>query len=99
MTKKRYTGYKFKKTGEKIYDGDILLIRCWRKEGKYSFDKTSESKTQLSEYETEEPRGDMVLHCGWNAGGEPLPNLTENKFLLNGNTFTKLVGIKKEKTA
>ena len=95
MNKKIYTGYKYKRTGEKIHDGDILLIRRWCTVGYNQYDKISESKVELSEYETVEPRGDMVLHCGWNVGGEPLPEFAKNEYLLHGNSFSKLVGIKK----
>lgn len=95
MTEKIYTGYKYKKTGEKIYDGDILLIRRWCNVGRNQYDKTAESKVQLSEYETEESRGDLILHCGWNVGGESLPEFALNEYLLDGNDFAMLVGIKK----
>jgi len=91
----RYTGYKYKKTGEKIHEGDVLLIRHWRKHGIRPYDRISEEKVMLSEYDTEECRGGTVLHCGWNAGGRPLPDLACNEYLLSGNDYTALVGIKK----
>lgn len=99
MREKMFTGYKFKE--EKIYDGDILIIHEWcncaispdSDYGKY--DRIVKRKVVLSEYETEEPRGDSVLHCGWNVDGIPLPYLVKNEYLLDSNSYTKCEGIEK----
>ena len=96
---KTYTGYMI--NDEKIYDGDVLIIHQWCETPAIPntntgvYDHETEWRVSLSEYDTEEPRGDIVIHCGWNANGIPLPHLANNKFLLDGNSYTKCLGIKK----